>query len=79
LRTGADDDAVGFHQIADGKTFAQKFGIAHHVKFHLRRAITFDGLGDFLARFDRHGAFVHDNFVTRHGGGDVARNSFDVA
>ena len=37
LRADADDHAVGLHQIADGKTFAEKFGIADDVKFHLGR------------------------------------------
>ena len=65
LRTDADDNAVGLHQIADGETFAQEFGIAHHIKVHLRRAIAFDGFGDLFAGLDRHGAFVHDDFVGR--------------
>jgi hypothetical protein len=79
LRADADDHPVGLHQIADGKTFAQKFGIADHVKFHLGRAIAFDGFGDLFAGLDRHGAFVHDNFISRHGGGNVARDFFDEA
>src|SRR5665213_2919378 len=79
LRADTDDDAVGVHQIADGKTFAQKFGIADHVKFRLRRAITLDGLGNFFAGLDRHRAFVHDDFVFRHGGGDVARDALNIA
>ncbi len=63
LRADADDHAVGLHQIADGKTFAEKFRIADDIKFHLRLAITLDGLGHLFAGLDRHGAFVHDDLV----------------
>src|SRR5208283_373116 len=42
LRTDTDDNPVRFHQVADGKTFAQKFGVADHIKVHLRPAIAFN-------------------------------------
>ena len=79
LRADADDDAVGLHQIADGKTFAEKFRIADDIKFHLRLAIALDGFRNLFAGLDGDGALVHDDFVTGHGGGDVARDVLDEA
>src|ERR1019366_2079977 len=78
LRADANDDAVGIHQIADGKTFAQKLRIADHDELHPSGAVALDGLGHFFARLHRHGAFVHHDLVTRDGSGDVTGNALYV-
>src|SRR5581483_9821196 len=79
LRTHADDDAVGLHQVLDGEAFAQELRVAYDIEFDFGFAIALDGFGDFIARFDRDGAFVDNDFITGHGGSDLARNLLDEA
>ena len=75
-RGDADDHAIRLHKIRDGRTLPQKLRIAHHIEVNLALGKPSDGLGHFLPGPDRHGALVHDDFVTGHDGGDVARDSF---
>ena len=74
---GADDNPIGLHQIFDGETFAEEFGVAHHVELHLGLAVALDGFGHLVAGAHGHGALVHDDLVARHGGGDVAGHDLD--
>ena len=73
----ADHDAVGVHQILDGATLAQKFGIADDVKIHFVFVVTADRLGHFLAGLDGHGRFIHDDLVLGHRARDLARHFLD--
>ena len=77
LRADADDNAVRFHQILDGKTFAEKFRITDHVEFDARLAVALDRFGHLFTRPHGHGAFVHNDPIGRHGAGDFAGDLFD--
>lgn len=77
LGLDADNDAIGLHEILDGETFAEKFGIADNVEFDLCLAVAGDGFGDFLAGLDGDGAFIDDDFVAAHACSDVAGDAFD--
>ena len=79
LGTDADHDAVRMHQVLHGKSLAQELGIADHVEFHARFAVAFDGLGHLVARLDRHRAFIDDDLVAGHRGGDVPRDPLQEA
>ncbi len=72
------DDAVRFHQVLDRGTFAQEFGIAHHINVRAGIAAA-DGLGHFFTGLDRDGAFVHDDAVFLDVDGDFAGDAFDKA
>lgn len=77
LGLDADNDAIGLHEVLDGEAFAEKFWIADDVEFDLGLAVAGDGFGDFLTGLDGDGAFINDDFVTAHAGGNVAGDAFD--
>ena len=80
VAVAADDDAVGLHQIGHGAAFAQEFGIADHIEVGVG-VVALDRIGDFLAGFDRHRAFIHDDavFIWLENTGDLAGYPFDKA
>jgi hypothetical protein len=61
---GADDDAVGFHEVVDRRTFLQELGVRDHVEVD-RDAARGERLGhrraDPVSRADRHRRLVDDH------------------
>ena len=70
-------DPVRLHQILDGESLAQKLRVADDVEMHPGLAVAFDRFRHLVAGFDRHGAFIHHNFVAGHGAGDFPRDLLD--
>ncbi len=58
---GADDDAVGFHEVVYGYAFPEEFGIGDDVEFDFD--IFCDGGLDFLGGADGDGAFIDDDLI----------------
>ena len=77
VAVATNDDAVGFHEVIHRAAFAEELGIADDIEFHTGLGIAADGLGDALAGFHGHGAFVHDDAVAAEADGDFTRDLFD--
>ena len=54
LAVGADDHAVGAHEILDRGSLAEKFGVRHDVEGESARLVGFDDLAQFFTRADRY-------------------------
>ena len=76
LRTHTDHYAVWLHEILHRKPFAEKFRIAHHVKFHTGFAVALDCFGNFIAGFYGNGALIDHDFVAGHRLSHLSRNRF---
>ncbi len=59
---GADDDAIGTHEVADRRTFAQEFGVRHDIEIRIGPGLA-DDLRDLAAGADRHGRFGDDDGI----------------
>ena len=76
LVVGADDDAIGLHEVFDRRALLQELRIADDAE----RLSGFSGDGrlDLLRRADRHGALVDDDGVLGQGPPDIARDGEHV-
>ena len=66
---GADDDAVGLHEVLDRRAFLQELGVRDHVELDLGAALAerlLDALADLVGGADRHGGLVDDDPVLGH-------------
>ena len=75
LVLGADNDAVGAHEVVDGSAFFQELGIGNDAVGDVDRALRqFVGNGglDLGGGADRHRALVDDDLVIGHPAADVA-------
>ena len=73
---GADDDAVGLHEVFDGGAFFEELGVRDHAEGDaLAPFCQLVGYGGpyLVAGADGDGGFVDDEFVAGHAAGDVAR------
>ena len=61
---GADDDAIGLHEVVDRRALLQELGIADDAE--RVRGLAADDLAHLLARADRHRALVDDDLVAVH-------------
>jgi len=80
LAVAADDDAIGLHQVWHGAAFAEKFRIAHDIKFRATLIVAADRVSDLCAGFHGHGALIDDHAVLAglQNGRNLAGNFFDV-
>ena len=74
----ADDDAVGLHEVFDGRAFAQELGVGDD-RGLVARAVRVDDLLDHPAGADRNGRLGDDELRPVHVLGDRVRDFFDVA
>ena len=75
---GADHDAVGPHEVGDGRALAQELGVRHDGEVGIRAQLA-DDAGDLVAGADRHRRLGDDQLVAVEVGGDLARRLVDVA
>jgi hypothetical protein len=70
-----------YYMLASGDQFneAHVRQVADDVEINPRLGIALDGIGHLVSGFHRHGAFVHDDFVTRHRRCNITRDAFDKA
>ena len=73
---GADDDAVGTLEVADGRAFAQEFRIGNHRDPMRRAAVAQDPL-NLVAGSHRHGRLGNDHRVVRKVLAHFARDGID--
>ena len=73
----ANHHPVRAAEIADGRAFAQEFGIGGHVEIGAGAHLADDGF-DLAAGADRYGGFGDDNGVAGKGGGDLFRRGEDI-
>jgi hypothetical protein len=66
----ADDNAVGAHEIVDGRTFAQEFRVRGHVELGLGVGLG-DGLLDLAVGADRNCGFGDDHGIARQRARDL--------
>ena len=64
-------------QVANRTTFPEEFRITDDIKFDFLLVVPFDGLRNFFAGFDRHGGFIHDDFVLGHCTGHFPGHALD--
>ncbi len=77
----ADDDAIRTVEVVDGRTFLEELGIGDDAERSLHSAFVqffLHGLLDLVSGADRHGGFVHDDFVFGHVLGDGACSGSDI-
>ena len=77
LGMGADDDAVGALEIADGRALAQEFRIGGDVEIGFGIGPGNDRL-DLVASADRHGRFGDDDRVAVDEAGDLLGRGIDI-
>jgi hypothetical protein len=78
LVRGADHDAVGEFEVADGRALAQEFRIGRDHDIGRRIGLADQPL-DLVAGADRHGRLGDDNGEARQRLGDLARGGIDVS
>src|SRR5437667_11271283 len=74
LALRSDHDAIRMHQIRNCTAFAQKFGIAHNIKFRTVAIVALDRFSYFLARLYRHRALVNNYPIVGQYRCDLARD-----
>src|SRR6266567_3482768 len=79
IRTNSDYDAIGPHQVFDGRAFPEEFRIAYHIEIDTRFTITLDGVSNLGTGFHRNGTLVDDDLIASHGCGNFAGNLLDEA
>ncbi len=76
LVIGADDDAVGLHEVLDRGAFFQELRVGRHGKGNFRAApfqLLSDRRTDAIGGAHRHGRLVDDDLGLRHAPADIAR------
>ncbi|CAO4144681.1 hypothetical protein LPLAFNJD_LOCUS1752 [Methylorubrum aminovorans] len=74
---GADDDAVGPLEVADGRALAQEFGVGGDADIEVGASLAQDAL-DLVAGADGDGRFGDDHGIAGERLGDLARCGVDV-
>src|SRR5262249_10609839 len=67
---GADDNAVGAHEVVDGRALAQEFRIGYDIEFGPRVGLS-DDARNLAPGADGHGRLGDDHGVARQGIGDL--------
>ena len=69
LTVGANDNAVGLHEIGNGRAFLKKLRVGHDIEVQLQPALVQLGTHrslDPVASTNRHGGLVHHHLVVIH-------------